>query len=308
MRISVTVIEIRALLRAVVLCAVALTLTPQVMAQTLARAAEQPTSGSTTPAGNAQSNGLLTQADVTGSPSTTQVGLQAADLFITGTQRTGYAKVYFRTTVPLTQSDSGTTDKTSSSPATASTTKSTLPATAVNALLDPYGGIMNLAVGYWRQMAPGYSRDQNGNKDGRLDNEGLFVDARAAIKMVNLPSQASTSPTLAGTSVTPFVTGSFALRYAHTLYDGKLDKALGLLEASLAILTNVAADKSVSAAFDDTNRLVANRTSALSGSVALQLNGNLAITITASPWSSNGSAPDLGKNYQIGIKLLSASK
>ncbi len=277
--------------------------------QTLSRAAEQPKPGSIAPAGNAQSSGLLTQADVTGGSTSPQLALQAGDFFITGTPKTGFAKIYFRTTVPLTPDSAANTNasgaSSSSGSGAASASTNTLSSAATVALLDPYGGILNLSGGYWRQIAKAYGRTADGHKTAEpLDNEGLFLDSRFGFKMVNLPDQTAESAKVGSTSVTPFATASVALRYAHSVYTDDYKKTEGLFEMSLAVVTNYAADTDVSSAFK--NNLLAKRTWAVSLSIAFQMNGSLAITITGSPASGNGSAAGFGKNYQIGLKLLNS--
>jgi hypothetical protein len=282
-------------------------------AQTMARASEQPppsNSPTAEAAGNAPSTGLLTQADITGGARAAQVGLQAGDFFITGNRGSGFAKIYFRTTVPFTQ-DATATGRSSATGSPSGSgaepeTAATLNAATTLALLDPYGGLLNLSGGYWRQLGAAHARKADGTTGERLDNEGLFLDGRVGLKMINLPDQTADSATVGGTTVTPFVTSSIAIRYAHSVYTGDFKKAEGLFEASVAVLTNVAADTAVSSAF--ANHLLAKQTWALSLSIAFQLTGNLAVTITGSPTSSNGSAADLGKNYQVGVKLLNSSK
>jgi hypothetical protein len=159
---------------------------------------------------------------------------------------------------------------------------------------------VNLTGGYWRRIRPANDRARHD-----IPNEGLFLDARVGFKMLSLPDQVMTSPSFGGTSVTPFTTVSLSGRFAHSVY-GSDDTQKGLFEAAFGVLWNGAADSSLSSAFS--SGLLSRNTYALSGSVALQLKGSLAITITASPWSTNGSATPLGRNYQIGIKLLNDSK
>jgi hypothetical protein len=138
-----------------------------------------------------------------------------------------------------------------------------------------------------------------------LENEGLFLDSRFGLKFINLPDQTEDSAKVGGTSVSPFAAASVALRFAHSVYNESYTKAEGLFEGSVAVVTNVAADPSLSSAFKD--NLLSRRTWALSLSLAFQVSGNLAVTITGSPRSGNGSLTDLGRNYQVGVKLLNNS-
>lgn len=270
-------------------CALLLSLpvTPSV-AQTLARATEE-----------RGQVGLLTQADVTVENSAAQVGLQAVELFITGNERKGFAKVYVRTTLPMAE------DKPEAQAAGGADGEvAALTPAAVAGLLDPYGGILNLTGGYWRKLATG--RDAK----GEVDEDGLFLDARSGIKLINLPEQAVNSPAFAGTRVTPFYTWSLVGRFSHRLYsDAEKPKrtketAAGRIEAGFGLVGNHASDSTLSAAFS--NGLLTNNTLAISGSLTLTVNGALAVTISASPWSHNGAATPFGKHFTVGLKVLNS--
>lgn len=126
--------------------------------------------------------GLLTQADVTVENNASQVGLQAVDLFINKAMR-----LYLRTTLPIAQSAAGSQSAPGQTGGSSQVPK--LSDAAVSGLLDPYGGVLNLTGGYWRQIA--YGHDSQGH---RLETDGLFLDTRFGLKLINLRIRRQTRP------------------------------------------------------------------------------------------------------------------
>ena len=225
---------------------------------------------------------LLSQADVTVDSETTEVGLQAMDLFFSKDWR-----LYVRSTLPIPEGDKDTV---------ASDTDSTLPSSAVSALIDPYGGVLNLAAGALTKIrVSGESQDD--------PDHGLFVDARFGLKFVNLPGQSERAPSVLNTSVTPFYSAALMLKLIQRVFPKADSKDVaGGFEFGIGGVLNVAADESSSKAF--AGNLLDKTTTAVRCDLALSLTSVAAIGISWTPWSSNDG---FGKRFIMGLKLLNQS-
>ena len=234
---------------------------------------------------------LLSQADMLVDDKGAQVGLQALDLFFDKDWR-----LYVRSTLPI--PDAGNAGDESGggtgSPVTPSAA-TTLPASAISALVDPYGGVLNLSTGTFLQIPIGKPPTE-----GRDPDHGLFVDARFGLKLLNLPDQSEDSPALLNTSVSPFYSGVLMLKIIKDVFPSAEGKdAAGGFEFGIGGVVNVAADKNASKAFE--NGLLKETTTALRCDLALSLKSVAAITVSWTPWSSNDA---FGKRFVVGLKLL----
>jgi hypothetical protein len=266
------------------------TLTPRLLGQVSGKAEKEPNDFQKG-ADNAENKSgvsssgvaLLPQADVSVGNGTTQLGLQAVDLFFNKDWR-----LYVRSTLPIPK------DKSSSTPAAAASEPATvaLDDAAIAALLDPYGGVLNLSTGSYTQFP--FLKPRSDDVD-----HGLFLDARLGMKLLTLPNQSATAPTVLDTSVTPFYTGAVILKLVRNVYgaaDGK--DVAGGFEFGLGYVVNVVADRSNSSVFAD--GLLDRTTHAVRLDLALSLTSIAAINISWNPWSNN----DFGKRFVVGIKLL----
>ena len=236
--------------------------------------------------------GLLSQADVQVDGDTTQLGLQALDLFFDKNWR-----LYVRSTLPVPEekkeetAGSGVDEPTDD-------TSSELSAAAISALVDPYGGVLNLSTGAFLQI-PSFLTPRNGGGQADADH-GLFVDARFGLKLVNLPDQAEDSPSLLNTTVSPFYSAVVMFKIVRDVFpkaDGK--ETAGGFEFGIGAVVNVAADKSTSTVFAD--GVLDTTTTAVRCDVALSLTSIAAINVSWTPWSSNDT---FGKRFMVGLKLL----
>lgn len=227
--------------------------------------------------------GLLSQADIAVDADTTQVGLQAMDLFFNKDWR-----LYVRSTLPVPE------DKPAGDPAPAAT----LTSSAISGLTDPYGGVLNLSTGAFLQI-PSFLTP--GHATGKPDSDhGLFLDARFGLKLVNLPDQADNAPSLLNTAATPFYSAAVMFKIVRSLFpnvDGK--EAAGGFEFGIGAVVNVAADRSTSRVFADS--VLDTTTGAIRCDIAVSLTSVAAIDLSWTPWTSNDA---FGKRFAVGLKLL----
>jgi hypothetical protein len=265
--------------------AAAQTLTPRLLGQVSGKREE--TSGefrrmAQDPA-NDSGLSLLSQADVAVESQTTQVGLQAMDLFFDKDWR-----LYVRSTLPV---PDGNDETAAAESATA------LNASTKSALVDPYGGVLNLSVGAFKHI-PSVLTPRDGN--GVDPDHGIFLDARFGLKLINLPDQTADSPALLNTTVSPFYSAAVMFKIVRSIFPSEDSReAAGGFEFGIGGIVNIAADKSASKAFSD-GRLETT-TGAVRCDVALSLTSIAAINVSWTPWSNNDA---FGKRFVIGLKLL----
>jgi hypothetical protein len=160
---------------------------------------------------------------------------------------------------------------------------------ALAALFDPYGGVLNLSTGGYAQL-PFLNVDED---------HGLFVDARFGMKLLSLPDQAESAPTVLNSKVTPFYAGAVVLKLVRNLYDsGDGNHVAGGFELGLGYVVNVAADTTMSSVFS--NGSLERATQAARIDLTVSLNSVAAINISWNPWSNT----DFGKRFVVGLKLL----
>jgi hypothetical protein len=237
---------------------------------------------------------ILSQADVLVDNKDAQVGLQALDLFFNKDWR-----LYVRSTLPVPDDDTAGSGDGSNDDSNTPAAVTKLTSSAIAALVDPYGGVLNLSTGSFHQIPIGRVPDG----EERDPDHGLFVDARFGLKLVNLPDQAEDSPALLNTSVSPFYSGALMVKVVKDVYgsaDGK--ESAGGFEFGIGGVIDIAADKSASKAFE--NGLLEETTTAIRCDVALSLKSIAAITVSWTPWSSNET---FGKRFVVGLKLLNQS-
>src|SRR5262245_48488886 len=172
--------------------------------------------------------GLLSQADIEVDDETTQVGLQAMDLFFNKDWR-----LYVRSTLPIPQEEAAD----EAVPGAESTPK--LTSSAISSLTDPYGGVLNLSTGTFLQI-PSFLTPGHGTASPDPDH-GLFLDARFGLKLVNLPDQADTAPSLLNTTVSPFYSAVVMFKIIRNVFPNVDDKeAAGGFEFGVGGVLNVA--------------------------------------------------------------------
>ncbi len=227
--------------------------------------------------------GVLSQLDLNAGSKTAQAGIQALDLYMNNVVR-----MYTRLTLPL-ASSSAVSDK------------SVLPQVAVGSLLDPYGGVLNISAGAFKQLV---NTVNHPDKD-----HGLFIDGRLGLKFVELPGQSERAPSIAGATVSPFYSGAAMLKFIHQLYtDGGMKDVAGGVEIGVGFVGNYSVDTSVSSAFGD--KLVNRWSGGMRVDVLINLPGIAGMNFSWNPNTFGSSA--FGKNFLVGIKLFnqnpSASK
>jgi hypothetical protein len=224
---------------------------------------------------------LLQQADISVDNDTTQLGLQALTLFFTRDWR-----FYVRSTVPVPKENNA--DDAAPALPGAALSAPTLDDAAIAALLDPYGGILNLSAGVFPRLWSAADADH-----------GLFVDARVGMKLISLPGQTDSAPTVLNTKVTPFYSGAIMLKVVRQLFDSAAgEHVAGGFEFGVGYVANVVADESASRVF--TSGTLQRTTHNARIDAAISLNKVAAIDISWNPWSSN----DLGRRFVVGLKLL----
>jgi hypothetical protein len=229
---------------------------------------------------------VLSQADVSLDNDTTQVGLQAMDLFFNKDWR-----LYIRSTLPLPKAKSESA--TASTVPAGTSTIASLDDSSISALLDPYGGVLNVSTGAFFQLMPMVTDDKE---------HGVFVDARLGMKLLSLPDQADAAPTVLNTQVTPFYAGALMFKFVSKLStDADGEHTAGGFELGLGYLVNVTADKAASGVF--TTQTLEPTSHAVRVDLAISLTKVAAIDLSWSPWNSMG----FGKRFVVGLKLLSQS-
>jgi hypothetical protein len=228
---------------------------------------------------------MLSQADVAVENNATQIGLQALDLFFNNDWR-----LYVRSTLPVSQPDAGSSHNPSSTPS-ASSQSSQLTDAQISSLLDPYGGTLNLAGGFYNKIPFAMPDDVD---------HGLFVDVRLGLKLLTLPGQSSSAPTVLTTTVTPFYSGVAILKFLHNVFNDAPGKHIaGGFEFDVGYVVNVTADKAASSVF--AMGVLDQTTQAVRFDMALNLTSIAAIGISWNPWSSNST---FGQHFVISLKLL----
>lgn len=230
---------------------------------------------------------FLTQAALNGivNEGSPEVSIQAADLFFNNTFR-----VYLRSTL--------STDIESKEAAeeaigvAAEDAESAVEERIKSALLDPYGGLLYLATGGFRQVM---GQDISGQKP-----RGLFVDARGGVKAVQIEaSQAENN------SVVPFATVSAGLHFQWPVWDDPMqstdDASVGDVVVGATWVSNAVLDKSASAVFTGDDPVLNRWTHTLAFTAGISLKGVAKLTFTGNPWSSTSL---LGKRYTVGLAIV----
>jgi hypothetical protein len=230
---------------------------------------------------------LLSQADVAVDKSSTLVGLQAMDLFFNKDWR-----LYIRSTLPVPSEKSSDTAPGGNPPAS----DGKLADHAIAALLDPYGGVLNLSTGAYTQLP--FLKPSDTDSD-----HGLFVDARVGLKLLSLPQQDAAAPTVLNTTVTPFYSGAVVLKLVRSVFpDANGEHVAGGVEFGVGYVINVVVDKTLSPVF--ANGTLDRVTHAARFDLAISLTSIAAINVSWNPWTSNSG---FGKHFIVGLKLLSPS-
>jgi hypothetical protein len=230
---------------------------------------------------------LVPQVDLRATSESPEVGLQLLNLMFNDLTR-----LYIRFTLPIDSGDEpAETDAGASTPAALTA----LPDDAARALLDPYGGALNLSGGLFKRL-PWVTPDED-------LAHGLFIDARAGLKLIGMPEQTDKAPSLAGAKLTPFYSGVFMLKFIHPLYKENSDDVAGGFEAGFGYVVNRVVDLSLSSAFE--KKWLDATTHALRVDMAIDLPKLAAITISWNPWTKGSDV--FGRNFAIGLKLLSPS-
>ena len=233
---------------------------------------------------------FLTQAALSAGSTTPEVALQAIDLFFSR-----HYRFYLRTTLPVTRSEERTD--------TAAESGSTQISDSLkSALLDEYGGLLYTAAGTYRKLFTGwrpYAEDEN---------HGVFLDARAGAKFVDVSQPApDTSDDLSESRVAPFYTGMVGVRLVLPLYRDPQASAhhlAGGFSLGIAATGNIAADPDASPLFaSDTPEAwrLPRRMGAVNVSMAISLPGLAYVSLTATPWTS---ADTFGKRFLLSFNLV----
>jgi len=262
------------------------TFTPRSLGQVAGK-----TNADEAPTSNSPGVGVLSQADVAVEKDTTQVGLQAMDLFFNKDWR-----LYIRSTVPVPTDKSSNTTAGNASAASAAAAKDQLSNDAISSLLDPYGGVLNLSTGTFIQLP--FLKPSPTDED-----HGLFVDARVGMKLLSLPEQSDAAPTILNTTVSPFYAAAVMVKVVRNVFP-HADSAdvAGGVEFGVGYVVNVAADKTVSPVFADGT--LEKVTHAVRLDLAISLTSIAAINVSWNPWTSNNA---FGRHFIVGLKLLNPS-
>ncbi|MEZ5293879.1 MAG: hypothetical protein R2745_22540 [Vicinamibacterales bacterium] len=244
---------------------------------------------------------FLPFAGLSAGHSTPQVSAQLADLYFTNRWR-----LYLRSTFQAKKADTvseattGTDDD-----AAAGTGLSAGQAAAKvddkvrNAMLDPFGGDLNLTAGYYAKVpTPGLEGDAND------EQHGLFLDARGGLKLIELPEQTLTLNE-GRSSVTPFYTASVGVRLRLPTYlDRFVHNRAGAAELAAVLATTGIVDRSASALFSRNGdpAPLPQRVNVLHVSLGLDVNNTVQIGLSGNVWSNTG----LKKRVAVEFNVVSA--
>lgn len=211
---------------------------------------------------------FLSQAGFEGGTTGPAVSIDTAHLFFNNRQ----TRLYLRSTLP-TES------------VAAAEPEGTLNDRIRAAVLDPYGGLLYVAVG---KLIP-----VDGQNHG--PDQGLFFDLRAGAKFVQLPGEAS-----GGTyKATAFGLISAGARVRQTLWPTPdAANGVGTIEASALLVANRAVDRAVSPLVDH-NGALAGWVMGLNIGIGIELVDGVVLTLRGTPWSNK----DLSKDFTIGFVL-----
>lgn len=92
-------------------------------------------------------------------------------------------------------------------------------------LADEHGGLLNMSLGYSGRVWTMENRPARPKANSY--RPGLLLDARAGLKLIELPEQPDDAPALLA-AVSPFWSGTVSLLYELPLYDGNGQHAAGL--------------------------------------------------------------------------------
>lgn len=164
-------------------------------------------------------------------------------------------------------------------------------------MLDPFGGALNVALGYYLKLpTPQLKGDAN------TAAHGLFFDARGGMKLVELPEETLTLGE-GPSAVTPFFTGSAGLRLRLPTFLDRLSRGrAGAAELAAVLATTGIVDRGTSALFSRTGALapLPTRIHSLQVSLGIELDKVANIAISGNLWSNT----DLKKRVVVELNLV----
>lgn len=227
-------------------------------------------------------------AGLAGGTAKPQVSVQAAELFLSNRWR-----VYLRSTLQATTQPAADSTKAGAD---------AVDDKVRSAMLDPFGGTLNLTGGYYRKLPTPFL-------DGHANDaeHGVFADVRGGFKLIELPEQTLTL-TKGPTAVTPFTTASAGVRMRLPVYaDRERRTAAGSVELGAAVSMSRISDTGASALFTGVAgapAVLPQNVRAAHLSVALQLSKVANIALSATTWSNT----DLKRRVIVEMNLVQSKE
>lgn len=223
---------------------------------------------------------FLPFAGLTGGRTTPQASAQLADLYFTHRWR-----LYMRSTFQAKKAETPAEAEDQTSDGDAADAAAKVDDKVRNAMLDPFGGDLNLMAGYYRKVPTPFLEG-----DANDAEHGLFFDARAGLKLIELPEQTLTLNE-GPSSITPFHAASVALRLRlPTYFDRLVQKRAGAVELAAVFASTGIVDRSASALFTRSGDTVPlpRQVRVLHVSLGVDITDVVQLGLSGNVWSNTG--------------------
>lgn len=154
-----------------------------------------------------------------------------------------------------------------------------------NAMLDPFGGDLNLAFGHYSKVRTPFFEGNANDAE-----HGLFIDARAGMKLIELPEQSLTLNE-GPSSITPFYTASLGVRLRlPTYFDRLIQHRAGATELGIVYGLTGIVDRTASTLFSRTEGVapLPRQVRVLHVSLGVDITDIVRLGLSGNVWSNTG--------------------
>jgi len=235
---------------------------------------------------------LLPALAVNATEEAKQVGISAFDYFFSN-----HWRLYVRSTLTLEDDDEGEAEEDDSEAAEAAPSPNDLAESVKLALLDPFGGGLNVSGGYYRKLRTPFLKG-----DANDLHHGFFADLRGGFKFIELPEE-KLKLVDKKTRNTPFFSANAALRFLLPVFkDAPGTDNPGGVEIALTGAWNRVLDASGSEWLKETDgqpALLRRATGNLHFAIKLDLPDVASLQISGTLWSNS----KFDRRFLIGFGL-----
>jgi hypothetical protein len=239
--------------------------------------------GSTEDDDSAAAATFLPFAGLSGGGTAPQVSAQIADMYFTNRWRL-YVRSTFQAKKAAADDEAGTPEA-GDTPSTPEDAAAQIDDKVRNAMLDPFGGDLNLTAGYYSKLSTPFLEG-----DANDAEHGAFVDARAGLKLIEVPEETLTLND-GPSSVTPFYTASLGLRVRLPTYlDRFIQRRAGAAELAAVFATTGIVDRGASALFSRTGAPapLPRQVRVLHVSLGVDITNVVQLGLSGNLWSNTG--------------------